>query len=112
MSAAETVAIPAERWVPLGWLDLGEFHSPSGPPIRVWASVVFSLLLEAAGDPTGAEVAVPGQDCGWLLETMMPELAGRLKAAMGALGQEFEARWPAEALSVGAASDETRRKPE
>jgi hypothetical protein len=99
----DTVAIPAEQWVPMAWLDLGEYTPPSGRRFRVRAPVIFSIQLEDVEDPSRPDVAVPGEARGWVLETMMPQVAERLKAAVGGLAEHFQVVWPAEGTSVGAA---------
>lgn len=100
---AETVGIPGERWVPMGWLDLGEHQPPSGRRLRVRAPVCFTIQIEDAEDPTRPDVAVPGQDRGWVLEQLMSELAARLKAQVGRMAEAFQTSWPPEGTSVAAA---------
>jgi hypothetical protein len=101
--ATETVEVPGEQLIPMGWLELGEYQPPSGRRIRVRAPVMFTLVLEDVEDPTRTDVSVPGPDRGWVLEQLMPELAVRLKTQVTAMAEAFAVSWPPEGTSVAAA---------
>jgi hypothetical protein len=101
--ATATVEVPGEQFIPMGWLELGEYQPPSGRRIRVRAPVMFTLMLEDVEDPTRQDVSLPCPDRGWVLEQLMPQLAERLKIQITAMADAFRVSWPPEGTSVAAA---------
>lgn len=95
--------MPGEQFIPMGWLDLGEYQPPSGRRVRVRAPVMPTIVLEDVEDPTRQDVVLPGPDRGWVLEQLMPQLAERLKTQVTVMAKAFAVSWPPEGTSVAAA---------